>query len=315
MSVELQIVLAFVLDALIGDPRWLPHPVKLIGWLAIRTENVCRAFILNEKVAGAISVIIVLFLSGMCGWGLIQVASVIHPYGADLVSILLLYSCFAARDLIKHSNNVYRALQENDLEEARKRVGMIVGRNTEQLSREGVSRACVESVAENTVDGVTAPLFWAIAGGPVGALLYKAINTLDSTFGYKNEQYLHFGLVAARLDDLANWLPARITGLLTVAAAGLLGLRPANAWRIFWRDRGRHVSPNAGQTEAAFAGALGVRLGGGSVYFGQLIEKPTIGDSLADVEAIHILQANRILLTVTLLVAVFLIGLRSLLPA
>jgi adenosylcobinamide-phosphate synthase len=220
-----------------------------------------------------------------------------------VVSVLVLYTCFAGRDLVVHSRKVYTALRDDNLSEARKRVGMIVGRDTGELERSEVVRACVESVAESTVDGVTAPLFWAIIGGPLGAILYKAVNTMDSTFGYKNERYLHFGWAAARFDDLVNFLPARISGLLMVVAAMLLRLRATESWRIFRRDRMQHASPNGGQTEAAVAGALGISLGGVSSYFGKVVHKPTLGEPVLEPEAGHILQTNRILLTVTVLFA------------
>ena len=193
MSLEHQIVIALLLDGLIGDPRWLPHPVRMIGWLAIKTEALTRAVFTNERLAGFFAMLIVLLVTGLTGWGLIEFAGRYHPLAGDIISILILYTCFALRDLIAHSRNVFNALKKDDLAEARKRVGMIVGRNPSGLDEAGVVKAAVESVAENTVDGITAPLFWAVIGGPLGALLYKAVNTMDSTFGYKNARYLRFG--------------------------------------------------------------------------------------------------------------------------
>ncbi|MEN8142806.1 MAG: adenosylcobinamide-phosphate synthase CbiB, partial [Thermodesulfobacteriota bacterium] len=228
----------------------------------------------------------------------------------DVVSVLILYTCFAARDLIAHSSDVHGALQKENLGEARLRVGMLVGRDTAELDEAGIVKAAVESVAENTVDGITAPLFWAVIGGPVGALLYKAVNTMDSTFGYKNERYLYFGWSAARLDDLVNWLPARLTGMVMVVAAMFCRLSPLNAWRIFRRDRHKHTSPNAGQSEAAMAGALGIQLGGTSSYFGKPVAKPTIGDDLYQPEVSHIDKANLLLVVTTALCTALLLGLR-----
>jgi adenosylcobinamide-phosphate synthase len=305
MSLEMQIILALLLDALLGDPRWLLHPVKMIGWLAMRAEKFFRSVIPHEKTAGAATVIAVLSISGSAGWWLVFLAEKFQPVAGDIVSILILYTCFAARDLIVHSGRVYKALQENDLREARERVGMIVGRDTGQLDEAGVVRAAVESVAENTVDGVTAPLFWAVVGGPVGALLYKAVNTLDSTFGYKNERYLHFGWASARLDDQVNWLPARITGLLMVAGAFLLRLRATNAWKILVRDRRNHSSPNSAWSEAPMAGALGIRLGGPTSYQGRLTKYPTMGDTITVPTPSHIRAASR-LLTVTVVLGTLL---------
>jgi adenosylcobinamide-phosphate synthase len=185
---------------------------------------------------------------------------------------------------------------------------MIVGRDSASLDREGIVRACVESVAENTVDGITAPLFWAAVGGPLGALLYKAVNTMDSTFGYKNERYLNFGLAAARLDDLANWLPARITAVAMLVAAWLGRFSAAGAWRIFRRDRYNHASPNSGLSESVMAGALEIRLGGPAVYFGKTVDKPTIGDDLNRPEPVYIEKANRLLAITTTLMALLLLG-------
>ncbi len=315
MSLELQVILALILDALWGDPRWLPHPVRLIGWLALKCERLTRAIIPSEKLAGIMAVIVVLLVTGSLGWGVLRLAGIFHPLVEAVVSILLLYTCFAGRDLVVHSHKVYAALQDDDLPEARKRVGMIVGRDTGELGQSEVVQACVESVAENTVDGVTAPLFWAVIGGPLGALLYKAANTMDSTFGYKNERYRHFGWAAARFDDLLNFLPARLSGLLMVGAAMLLRLRAVEAWRIFKRDRLQHASPNSGHAEAAAAGALGLQLGGSNYYFGAEVVKPVIGDPVEVAEPLHILRVNRLLVATSVMVGVVLLGLRFVLLA
>lgn len=301
MTLELQILAALVLDLLFGDPRWLPHPVRLFGRLAMGAEKICRKLIAAEKLAGIMTVAIVLAGTAL-GWlVLVSLAGLIHASLADLVSIYILYSCFAARDLVRHSSRVAHALKNGDLVLARDMVAMIVGRDTAGLDEQGVVRACVESVAENTVDGITAPLFWAVVGGPLGALLYKAANTMDSIFGYKNELYLLFGWAPARLDDLLNWLPARITGLLLVGAAFLLRMRPRQSWQIYRRDRLRHASPNSGHAEAAVAGALGIRLGGISSYFGRPVQKPTIGDDVYSPNTGHIEQTHGLLAAATIL--------------
>lgn len=310
MSLAYQIMVALLLDALLGDPRWLPHPVRLMGKLALACERLTRVVIPSEKLAGAASVILVLAATGLTGWGLIYLAGLWSPLAESVVSILLIYTCLAGRDMIVHSRRVYKALAADDLAEARKRVGMIVGRDTAGLDRSGVARACVESVAESMVDGLTAPLFWAVIGGPLGALLYKAVNTMDSTFGYKNERYRHFGWAAARLDDLLNFLPARLTGLLIVLASFLLGLNGRESWRIFCRDRLRHASPNSGHTEAAAAGALGLQFGGSNYYFGELVVKPTIGEPVKASAAGDILLANRLFITTAILTAICLLGIR-----
>jgi adenosylcobinamide-phosphate synthase len=308
MSLELQVLAALLLDVLLGDPRWLPHPVRLMGWLALKCERLTRAIMPGAKLAGISTVILVLAATALTGWGVLRLAGLLHPLAATVVAVLLMYSCFAGRDLVVHSRQVYAALAAGDLPGARTRVGMIVGRDTGGLDGSGVARACVESVAESTVDGLTAPLFWAIIGGPLGALLYKAGNTMDSTFGYKNERYRHFGWAPARLDDLLNFLPARLSGVLMVVAAFILGLDGRRAWRIFRRDRLRHASPNSGHTEAAAAGALGLQFGGSNHYFGEVVVKPTIGDPGQMVEAGHILRINRLFITSAVLAGVVLLG-------
>lgn len=310
MRLEVQIVLALGLDALLGDPRWLPHPVRLIGGLALRVEMGFRRLLKNEQRAGVGTVLVVLAVTGAVALLLLWGAGQIHPRLGELVAVLLLYTCFAARDLLVHSRRVYQALAVDDLVEARQRVAWLVGRDTANLDQAGVVRACVESVAENSSDGVVAPLFWAVVGGPLAALLYKAVSTLDSTFGYKNEKYLYFGWASAGLDDLVNYIPARLAGLGLVASAWLCGLDWRGAWRIYRRDRHNHASPNSGHPEAAAAGALGLQLGGVSRYFGQPVAKPTLGDALAEPQPEHIMAVNRLVLTLTVVVAVMLLAWR-----
>jgi len=296
VRLEYQVAVAFGLDVVLGDPRWLPHPVTLIGRLATWLEPPLRRLVPRSRLAGALEVAAVLGATGSLTWLVLRAMSWLHPTAGDLVSILLLYTCLAARDLVRHSCRVHQALAVGDLVEARRRVALMVGRDTEQLDEAQVVRATVESVAENLVDGVTAPLFFAVLAGPVGAMLYKAVNTLDSTFGYKNERWLHFGWASARLDDLVNWIPARLTAPLVPLAAALLGLKPRNALRTVLRDARRHPSPNAGFAEAAVAGALGVQLGGHNYYFGRASERPRLGDPLQPLARHHILQANRLVL-------------------
>jgi len=306
------ILLAILLDLLLGDPRWLPHPVQGIGWLAQQSEAPLRRLIAHQKLAGIFVVLLVVGSTVTFGFGLLKMAAVVHPLAGDIVAILLLYTCLATRSLHDHALAVYRPLMAGDLAAARQRVSWLVGRDTAELDEGEVTRAAVESVAENTVDGCTAPLLFACVGGPLGALAYKAISTLDSTFGYKNERYLQFGWASARLDDLANLLPARLTALLVAPAALLLGLNPGNAWWIFWRDRHNHPSPNGGQIEAAVAGALEVRLGGVNSYFGQPSTRPFMGDPLQPLQSRHILQAVRLMWLVYGLVALVGVGCRIL---
>lgn len=288
IALPLQILIAIILDALWGDPRWLPHPVQAMAALATRLETPLRRAIGNARVAGAVGVIIVVSATAACAALLLWAAGAVHPLLGDVMAILMLYTTIALRSLTQHARAVQRPLQNNDLLTARKRVAWLVGRDTERLDEAEIARASVESVAENCVDGVTAPLLFALCGGPVAALVYKAINTLDSTFGYKNERYINFGWAAARLDDAANFIPARLTALMVPPAALLAGFDAAGAWRIWRRDRHRHPSPNGGQIEAAMAGALHVRLGGSNSYFGKNSFRPYLGDCGPAMNASHI---------------------------
>ena len=312
MPLEYQIILAVALDLLIGDPRWLPHPVKYIGgfaaWMESPASRICR----DRRIAGVMTLVVVVIATALAAYGLILAARLVHPVVGDIVGILLLYSGIAARDLIDHSTAVERALRSGDLQQAARNVRMICGRDTDRLDRGGVIRATVESVAENAVDGVTAPLFFAALGGPAAMLAYKAVNTLDSQFGYKNERYAEFGWASARVDDLLNFVPARLTAVFVPLAALLLWLRPEYCVRILRRDRLKHPSPNSGHTEAAFAGALGIRLGGLSYYGGVPSQKPTLGDPVCVEEPEHIRIANRLMLVTSGLVMVFLLVVRHL---
>ena len=231
----------------------------------------------------------------LISWGLLWILYRIHPLLGFAAELLLASLTLAAKSLKTESMKVYAELQKGDLEGARHAVSMIVGRDTQVLDQTGVTKAAVETVAENTSDGVIAPMLYMAIGGAPLAMCYKAVNTLDSMVGYKNERYIDFGRASAKLDDLVNWIPARISGLLMVLSALLNGLDGRGAWRIFLRDRHNHASPNSAQTEAACAGALQVQLAGNAYYFGKLYEKPTIGDPIRPVEAQDIVRANRLL--------------------
>jgi len=309
MPLERQILLALLLDLLLGDPQWLPHPVRLIGWLTARLETLCRP-LLPAKLAGLATVLLTLTLTGLATWGVLHGATAIHPALGIAVSVLLLYLSIAVRDLLAHGERVYQALKIGDLAEARQRVAFLVSRDTAHLDSQGISRATVESLAENLVDGITAPLFFALIGGPLGVMLYKAASTMDSMFGYKNEQYRAFGWGAAKLDDLLNFLPARLTGLMIPLAALLTGLDWHNSWRIFRRDRLHHASPNSGHSEAAVAGALNIQLGGPGVYFGTPTLKPTLGEANRALEPQDIRRASRLILLAAALTLLLLLILR-----
>lgn len=287
---------SLILDLSIGDPRSFPHPVRLFGRLARFLEQTTRNYFENPFWAGAISSLGVYSFSFFPLFFLLPYLSAAHPVLEILFSVFIIYTTIALRDLIGHSKEVYSALASGEIQEARKKVGLIVGRDTENLNESEIVRACVESVGENLVDGITAPLFFAILGGPAFAMLYKAINTLDSLFGYKNEKYLRFGTFPARIDDAANYIPARLTGPLLAISAGILGFRFSDSLRILKRDGRKHPSPNSGLSEAALAGALGVQLGGLNFYSGKPSTKPPLGDPNRPLSPDRILEANRIIL-------------------
>jgi adenosylcobinamide-phosphate synthase len=306
MRLEYQIAIALLLDLAFGDPRWLPHPIRMIGRLIAALEGPARRAIPDVRLAGSLTALAVILTAALATGAIIWVAGGVHPRLGDAVSILLLYTTLAARDLADHSNGVYRALARFDLAEARRQVSWMVGRDTERLTEPEVVRAAVESVAENTVDGIIAPLFFAALGGPIAAMAYKAASTLDSMIGYRNERYIDFGRTAAEIDDGANWLPARLAVPIITAAARLTGQQASAAWRIARRDGRKHMSPNAGIAEAAFAGALGIRLGGIMQRRGRTVNLPEIGDPVVTLARGQILAANRMMYAATgIAVAVF----------
>jgi adenosylcobinamide-phosphate synthase len=304
IALPIQIVIALILDALFGDPRWLPHPVQGIGKLALALEKPLRRHLSNERIAGILLVILTVGTTALSCHLLLFISSDVHPLFGDLVAILILYTCLAARDLSHHASAVKQALVREDLADARGHVALLVGRDTKNLDEAGISRATIESVAENTVDAVTAPLLFAFLAGPVGAMVYKAINTLDSMFGYKNDRYLYFGWASARLDDVANFIPARLSALLVPLSAACLKLDARQAWKIWLRDRNNHPSPNAGQIEAAMAGALNVRLGGENSYFGKSTLRPYMGEPKQQLCARHISETIDLMWTTSLLTGV-----------
>ncbi|MDY0184381.1 MAG: adenosylcobinamide-phosphate synthase CbiB [Desulfuromonadaceae bacterium] len=314
MPLWIQLLIALVLDALCGDPPRWPHPVQAIGRAALALEALLRRRLPDESRkesrAGLIATIFIVTATALITAGLVYAAAAMHPRLGDLISIVLLYTTLATRSLTDHARAVQQPLQRGDLITARAQLARLVGRDTDHLDESAISRAAVESVAENSVDGVTAPLLFALLGGPVGAMTYKAINTLDSTFGYKTERYLHFGRAAARLDDAATFIPARLTALLTFPAALLAGFDAHHSWRIFRRDRHNHPSPNGGQIEAAVAGALHIRLGGENRYFGEPTFRPYMGDVDDNpITAHHIGAALRLMwLTTTLMALLGLVG-------
>ena len=294
-----ELLAAYALDLVLGDPPSWPHPVRWLGRLIAAGEEPLRRRLASPRLAGAV-------LAGACVLAaagsaalLVWLATAGHPWLGWLTSVLLLYWAMAVRDLADHAWAVYRPLLQGDLPGARAALSYIVGRETAALDQAGIIRATVETIAENMVDGIISPLFYAALGGAPLAWAFKAVSTLDSMVGYKTPRYREFGWAGAKLDDLANWLPARLSGLFFTLAARLLGLDWRRTWQIFVRDGRRHASPNAGWPEAAVSGALGLRLGGPNVYHGTLMEKPWIGDPLREPELADIARAIRLLYAVS----------------
>ena len=297
---------AVLLDLLIGDPAFIPHPIRGIGWMISKGEKLLRKLFPNNlRLAGKILAICVPLLTfvitGLVIWGL----NLIHPYLAFAVEVLLGCLTLAAKSLKSESMKVYDKLAEKDLEGARYAVSMIVGRDTNVLDEIGVTKAAVETVAENSSDGVIAPMLYMAIGGVPLAMCYKAINTLDSMVGYKNEKYIDFGRASAKLDDIVNFIPARLAGVLIVISAFFCKMDAKNAWKIFRRDNRCHASPNSAQTEAACAGALDVQLAGDAQYFGKVLKKPTIGDPIRAVEIEDIPRSNRLMIVSDFLCLIF----------
>ncbi len=310
------IACGFFLDLLLGDPTWLLHPVVLMGKAIVELERVFRRIFpatpAGLHLGGTLLAVLLPVGTLAITWSIVLGASYLHPALGFGVQVLWCWQALAVKGLAQESRRVYTALTTDSLSAARKAVSRIVGRDTEALTSEGVTRAAVETVAENFADGVLAPLFYMTIGGAPLALAYKAVNTMDSMIGYKNERYLQFGRAAAKLDDGANYLPARLAALLWIAAASLVGQDAKGAFRIWRRDRRNHPSPNSAQTESACAGALGIQLAGPAWYFGTLHEKPTIGDGCRPVEPEDILRANRALYAASILALLLCLGVRAL---
>lgn len=285
---------AYILDLLFGDPGWLPHPVRGIGWVIDRLEKPFRIFIKRERVAGLIfAVSIIVFVYSLVFF-MVQIAGKVNYVAGLFVSTLFIYSALSVKDLKIESMLVYSALKKKDLLKARQKLSLIVGRDTENLDESEIIRATVETIAENIVDGIIAPLFYAFIGGAPLALAYKAVSTLDSMVGYKNEKYKNFGWASARLDDIVNFIPARISGLILPFASWLVGKNTVDSWKITFRDGKKNPSPNSGIPEAAMAGALGIQLGGLNYYQGVAVEKPLIGDNKNYLRIEHIRESIKI---------------------
>ncbi len=324
------LMLAFLLDLVIGDPRWLPHPVRIMGSAISKTETVLRKWEMGskkweviEKFKGILLVTIIVVMTLVTTWFIVHILLSISSISHFLLLasyVLLVYltsTAIAARELINSAEAVIKAVKNSSIKSARERLSMIVGRDTHNLTEKEILKATIESLAENLSDGVIAPVFYLVVGGLPLAMAYKAINTLDSMVGYKNDRYMRFGWAAARLDDIANYIPARITGILIVvvsffASRSLFTIHYSLFTML--RDGRKHLSPNSGMPEAAMAGALGIRMGGPSTYGGIFIEKPYIGNvrtedySRASEQAITIVKASSILGIATAIAVLFLKG-------
>ncbi|NWF53077.1 MAG: cobalamin biosynthesis protein CobD, partial [Nitrospirae bacterium] len=283
---SLNIIIAYLLDLALGDPRGFPHPVKIMGKLINFLERVLRRgknwWILRIK--GAILALSVVGASASCAYLILELMRKINPIAEYLARIFLAYTSLSTKDLILHARLVLKEIKAKNVVEARKRLSYMVSRDTRYLSENEIIKAATESIAENTNDGIIAPLFYLILGGPVLAVSYKAINTLDSMVGYKNEKYSDFGWFSARLDDVANYIPARISGFLISISSFILCKGFKDSFKTMLRDGKKHLSPNSGISEAAMAGALGIRLGGGAVYQGRFVRRQYIGKDIKKVD-------------------------------
>jgi adenosylcobinamide-phosphate synthase len=297
VRIMVDLTLAVILDWIIGDPYWFPHPVIYIGKLIRFLENTGRKYCKSSralKLAGLIIVILVCSVCFLLPYGILRLTEGI-PLLRRSLNVLMLWTVLAARCLHKESGKVYDSLKNGDLEDARVKLSYIVGRDTKELSEGEIIRAAVETVAENTSDGIIAPLLFAMVGGAPLAMLYKGVNTMDSMLGYMNEKYRDIGFFPAKNDDLFNYIPARITGILICLAAPFVGGNPVKSLKIMWRDRKNHKSPNCAYPEGAAAGALRIQLGGTNIYFGERVVKPTIGDRLVELRNGHIIDTIKLM--------------------
>ena len=300
----------FILDLLVGDPKWMYHPVILIGKTISFLEKNIRKILpktpAGELMGGGVLVLFTLVVSGGVPWIILYATGLIHPALQWAAGAFMCYQLLAVKCLRDESMKVYDALKTGTIEDGRRTVSMIVGRDTQALDEKGVVKAAVETVAENFSDGVLAPMLYMLIGGPVLMFIYKGINTMDSMVGYKNDRFLYFGRCAAKLDDVANYIPSRIAGLMLILAAYIGPFSGKDAKRIFLRDRRKHASPNSAQTESAAAGALQIQLAGNAYYFGKLHEKQFIGDPVREIEVDDIKRMNNLMYIASTLSAVLL---------
>ncbi len=296
---------AFLLDIILGDPRWLPHPIRWMGKWIEEWEPYFKVLTFGLTGSGCLFALTLVFGTFVITWGVLYIAKTVHPYFYTILQVVLIYYTLSVKSLRSAAMDIYRILKAGKLHEAKYKLSYIVGRDVESLDEQGVIRATVESVAEGLVDGVMSPMFFALVWGAPLALTYKMINTLDSMIGYKNEEYSEFGRCSARLDDTANFIPARLS-ILIISLAAIIN---KGAWRGTFltaiKEGRNHHSPNSGYPEAAFAGELGVTLGGPNYYKGHLVDKPCIGPHLGHIDAEHIRQACHLMVISALLCLIF----------
>ena len=292
----IEIILGFLLDLIVGDPQNPIHPIRIIGSLCKTVEKFFRSILKRYlKVAGLLTWILVVFIVFIFNYLLLKVTYRINPSVTMILGSVMIYFCISTKALKIEGLKVVKYVIKDDIEGARKQLSYIVGRDTKNLDKESILKAVVETVAENMSDGVMAPLFYAGIGGAPLAFLYKAVNTMDSMFGYKNDKYIEFGYFPAKLDDVFNYIPARLSGYFIVVVSFILGLDYKNSFKIYKRDKNNHSSPNSAHPEAAVAGALNVQLGGPNYYFGKLVEKQTIGDDREKIDINKVNNTNNIL--------------------
>lgn len=299
------LLIGYILDLIFGDPYSFPHIIRLIGNLISKTEKILRRIFSKSKngefIGGIFLVIIVTVIPTLITILILKTCESINIFLRLLVESFICYQLLATKSLKDESMKVYKELKNNDLEGARYKVSMIVGRDTKELTEEGVTKAAVETIAENTSDGIIAPMIYMVIGGAALGIFYKAVNTMDSMVGYKNDKYLYFGRAAAKLDDVLNYIPARVSAYLMIVASFITKMNGENAYKIYKRDRYNHSSPNSAHTEAVCAGALEVQLAGDAYYFGKLHKKKTIGDSLRPIEFEDIRRSNILLYTTSII--------------
>lgn len=294
-------ILGYIMDLVFGDPYWFPHPVRFIGKLISKTEKFIRKHAKSEeslKYWGILMWLVPVVTTALVTALIVKIAS-FNKYVEIFVSAFIIYTTLSTKCLKDEATKIYNVLETGDIKKSRVQLSYIVGRDTTNLSQSEIIRATVETVAENTVDGTISPMFYGFLFSPVGAMTYKAINTLDSMVGYKNDKYLNLGCVSAKLDDVANFIPARLTAIFMPLGAFLCGMNGLNSFKIAIRDRKNHKSPNCAFAEGAAAGAIGVQLGGTNIYFGKEVYKPTIGDKKRELENYDIVRMNKLMYATT----------------